>query len=94
MQERNRTVLKRFILLFGIVLLLLFAAFVFTYGYEEGTMRNKAIGEISSYVFVVLTSPLRWVFTEEYSLAGWFVNVFLWSLVLTFISNRMLKSKD
>jgi uncharacterized membrane protein (DUF485 family) len=94
MQERNRTFFKRFILLFAVVLLLLFVAFVFTYGYEEGILRSKAIGEISSYVFVVLSSPLRWVFTEEYSVVGWFVNVFLWALVLTFISNRMLKNKD
>ncbi|MFT7230482.1 MAG: hypothetical protein ACI9GO_000951 [Bacteroidia bacterium] len=68
-----------------VLLILMFFAFIYAYGFEEGTFRSEILGEAVSYPFLWLTWPLRLVqngIHDLFILPLWIANAFLQALVI------------
>lgn len=95
---RVRTYLiKTYLIAVLACLVLGIASFLLTFGYEEGTMHIRWLGELSSSLFLLLTSPLRFIpVNNSYSLLLWSTNIVLWAFLATVIIRyvKMQKHRD
>lgn len=69
MIKRNRIFIASAIVL----IILAFVSFVVAYGYDEGTFRNKVVGEAFTWIFTLLCFPFVWLIDRMNLLSDLFV---------------------
>lgn len=78
--------MKKFVIIYLILLSLCFISFLFTYGYEEGTMHNEIVGKLFSVVFLIFTFPIvSFVTSSQYFIPGLILDVGMYALLISLV---------
>lgn len=74
--------MKTFFIYFICLSILCFVSLAITYGYEEGTMRNKTIGECFTFIFKCFKFPLSNILSGKFFIISLLLNILIYSIIL------------
>ena len=85
-RQRDRKLINKsmkYVVCFIILIFICFLSFAVTFGYEEGTMKNKYIGESVSKVFKILKFPFTYILPIKFYLLGLILNICIYTIIVT-----------
>ena len=74
--------MKKYLFCFISLATLCIISLLLTYGYEEGTMRNKIVGEFFSFIFKCFKFPLSNMMPDKFLILSLLLNVLIYTIIL------------